>query len=162
MPAMTQPWPQIVARYDDYKGEHKSISALGALAQRITQSPLAHGLHAWTSMFDLCIVQIPVSYPFDGPFLRISRAVDCSLECSRGAVRALHERRVFEPSDLLPPGITSTRSPAVHDALSCGTRSSGPGKPTSAAHIHQRPTPSSRRRRQRLGGLLSYYYRAAA
>ena len=72
MPTMTQPWPQIVARYDDYKGEHQSIRALGALAQRITQTPLANGLHAWTSMFDLCIVQIPVSHPFDGPFLRIS------------------------------------------------------------------------------------------
>src|SRR4051812_4044234 len=70
MPTMTRPWPEVVARYDDFKGEHASIRAVGALAQRITQSPLAKGLHAWTSMFDLCIVQIPVSYPFDGPFLR--------------------------------------------------------------------------------------------
>ena len=77
---MTQPWPQIVARYGDYKGDRKSIHALGALAQRITQSPLANGLHAWTSMFDLCIVQIPVSYPFDGPFLRISPITEDRIE----------------------------------------------------------------------------------
>ena len=80
MPTMTQPWPQIVARYDDYKGEHQSIRALGALAQRITQTPLANGLHAWTSMFDLCIVQIPVSQPFDGPFLRISPITEDRIE----------------------------------------------------------------------------------
>jgi hypothetical protein len=80
MQTMTQPWSQIVARYDGYKSEHKSIRALGALAQRITQSPLANGLHAWTSMFDLCIVQIPVSYPFDGPFLRISPITEDRIE----------------------------------------------------------------------------------
>jgi hypothetical protein len=34
MPTMTQPWLQIVARYDAFEGEHKSIRALGALAQR--------------------------------------------------------------------------------------------------------------------------------
>jgi len=35
---MTRPWPQIVARYDDFKGENGSIPALGALARRITQA----------------------------------------------------------------------------------------------------------------------------
>jgi hypothetical protein len=80
MPTMTQPWLQIVARYDAFEGEHKSIRALGALAQRISQSPLANGLHAWTSMFDLCIVQIPVSHPFHGPFLRISPITEDRIE----------------------------------------------------------------------------------
>ncbi len=69
---MTQPWPQIVASYEDYKGEEGSIHALGRLARRISESPLAKGLFGWPSMFDLCIVQTPVSYPFDGPLLRVS------------------------------------------------------------------------------------------
>lgn len=69
---MTQPWPQIVARYEDYKGEQRSIRALEKLARQISERPLAKGLFAWTSMFDLCIVQTPVSYPYDGPLLRIS------------------------------------------------------------------------------------------
>lgn len=69
---MTQPWPQIVARYEDYTGDVRSIRALGRLARQISESPLANGLFAWTSMFDLCIVQTPVSYPYDGPWLRIS------------------------------------------------------------------------------------------
>jgi len=69
---MTQPWDRIVARYENFKGEHRSIRALETLAGRIGESPLSKGLFAWTSMFDLCIVQTPVSYPYDGPWLRIS------------------------------------------------------------------------------------------
>jgi len=72
MAIMTQPWPKIVARYEDYKGEQESIRALARLARQISEGPLAKGLFAWTSMFDLCIVQTPVSYPYDGPLLRIS------------------------------------------------------------------------------------------
>ena len=33
---MTRPWHEIAARYEDYKGDHRSIRALGALAQRIS------------------------------------------------------------------------------------------------------------------------------
>ena len=69
---MTLPWPQIVARYEEYTGDVRSIRALERLARQISQSPLANGLFAWTSMFDLCIVQTPVSYPYDGPWLRIA------------------------------------------------------------------------------------------
>ena len=69
---MTQPWDQVVARYEDFKGEHRSIRALETLTRRIRESSLSKGLFAWTSMFDLCIVQTPVSYPYDGPWLRIS------------------------------------------------------------------------------------------
>lgn len=69
---MTQPWSQIVACYEAYKGADGSIHALGRLTRRIGESPLAKGLFGSPSMFDLCITQIPVSYPFDGPLLRIS------------------------------------------------------------------------------------------
>lgn len=79
MPTMTQPWPEIGVHYDG-SSEHRSIRALGELAQRIAQSPLAEGLYAWTSMADLCIVQRPVSYPFDGPFLRISPVTEDRIE----------------------------------------------------------------------------------
>ncbi len=69
---MTKPWPEIIARYDDHKGAERSIRTLGTLARRIGESPLATGLFAWTSMFDLCIVQTEVTHPYDGPFLRLS------------------------------------------------------------------------------------------
>ena len=68
---MTQPWPQIVARYEEYKGAARPIRALAGLTRLISGSQLAKGLLAWTSMFDLCITQTPVSYPYDGPLLRI-------------------------------------------------------------------------------------------
>jgi hypothetical protein len=38
-------------------------------------------------------------------------------ECFRRAVRAFHQRGMFEPHDLLRAGIASARDPAVHDAL---------------------------------------------
>ena len=69
---MTQPWPKIVAHYEGYEGEERSIHALARLARQISESQLARGLFPWTSMFDLCIAQTPVSYPYDGPLLRIS------------------------------------------------------------------------------------------
>src|SRR5215469_7532051 len=72
MGPMTKPWPQIVARYASYTGDCRSIQALGSLAQRISESRLSEGLFAWTSMFDLCVVQTEVSHPYNGPSLRIS------------------------------------------------------------------------------------------
>jgi hypothetical protein len=80
MAMMTQPWPQIVAHYADYSGEQRSIRALAGLARQISESPLAKGLFAWTSMFDLCIVQTPVSYPYDGPLLRITPVSEDRIE----------------------------------------------------------------------------------
>jgi hypothetical protein len=79
---ITRPWDQIVARYEDYDGEHRAIKAIGELAQRISETQLGKGLFAWTSMFDLCILQTPVSYPNDGPFpwLRISPISEHQIE----------------------------------------------------------------------------------
>ncbi len=77
---MTRPWNEIVARYEAYDGEHRSIRALASLARRIRESQLGKGLFAWTSMFDLCIVRTEVSYPYDGPFLRLSPVSDHRVE----------------------------------------------------------------------------------
>lgn len=77
---MTQPWPRIAAHYEDYKGDKRSIHAIARLARQISESQLAAGLFAWTSMHDLCIVQAPVSYPYDGPLLRISPIGEDQLE----------------------------------------------------------------------------------
>lgn len=69
---MTKPWPQIVALYKEYTGEDVSMAALLALSEYIADGPLSQGLFAWTSMFDLCITQTEVSYPYNGPYLRVS------------------------------------------------------------------------------------------
>ena len=78
---MTQPWHQIVARYDGYRGRPKrSIQALQKMARRIGESPLAQGLFASHSMWDLEILQREVNYPYDGPRLRLSAISDDQIE----------------------------------------------------------------------------------
>ncbi len=70
MEYLTRPWSKIVEVYNDVSVP--SISVLGVLAKRINDSRLAKGIHAWTSAWDLCIVQTQVTFPNDGPYLRIS------------------------------------------------------------------------------------------
>ena len=41
---------------------------------------MGKGLFGWTSMLDLCIVQTEVSYPYDGPLLRLSPVSDHQIE----------------------------------------------------------------------------------
>ena len=77
---MTKPWPEILAHYVGYKGDWQSIRALATLAQRISEGPLSAGLFAWTSMFDLCIVQTEATYPYNGPLLRVSPVSEYQLE----------------------------------------------------------------------------------
>ena len=77
---MTRPWHEIVERYSGFNGDNRSIHALHDLALRIADSPYRNGFFAWTSMWDLCIAQTEVSYPYDGPFLRISPISDDRVE----------------------------------------------------------------------------------
>lgn len=77
---MTQPWSEIVARYQNCKTRNRSIRGLETLARQISESALATGLFADTSMFDLRITQIPVSYPYDGPVLQVSSFDEHHLE----------------------------------------------------------------------------------
>jgi len=78
MKFMTRPWEKIIEHYDD--APSASIAALRDVAIRIKNSELSNGLHAWTSMWDLCIVQNQVTYPYDGPQLRIAVADEDTLE----------------------------------------------------------------------------------
>jgi len=69
---MNQPWPKIVALYQQYAGDNVAVHAMLVLSKFIAKGPLADGLYAWTSMFDLCITQTEVKYPYNGPFLKVS------------------------------------------------------------------------------------------
>lgn len=53
---------------------------MAELVREIESSRYKEGLFAWTSAFDLCIVQMPVTYPYDGPYLKISSVKDVLLE----------------------------------------------------------------------------------
>lgn len=73
---MTKSWQNIIAHYEAFKTPRRSIRAMEVLVRLISESPLAAGLFAWTSHYDLCIVQQEVTYPYNGPFLRISLLSD--------------------------------------------------------------------------------------
>lgn len=77
---MDKPWTNIVAQYAEYAERGPAMLAMLALTQRIANSPLAQGLHAWTSMFDLCITQTEVTYPYNGPYLKVSPLPDGRVE----------------------------------------------------------------------------------
>jgi hypothetical protein len=78
---LTKSWKEIIAAYQGHPGDWRSIHAPSGLARRIDGSPLASGLFAWTSMFDLCIVQTEVSdYPYNGPLVRVAPASSDRLE----------------------------------------------------------------------------------
>jgi hypothetical protein len=68
---MTKDWSAIVARYAVAATSDPSIEGVAALARHIQETELSSGLFGWTSMFDLCITQTEVSYPYHGPYLRI-------------------------------------------------------------------------------------------
>jgi hypothetical protein len=74
---MIRPWSEIESFYRDLGTVAQSMLRL---VERIQASPYASMLHAWTSMMELCIVQVPGPRPYDGPFLRISPRPDGSIE----------------------------------------------------------------------------------
>lgn len=53
---------------------------MAQLVLEIESSRYEDGLFAWTSVFDLCIVQTPVTYPYEGAYLKISPIEDGQLE----------------------------------------------------------------------------------
>jgi hypothetical protein len=70
--AMTRPWPEIRRQYAEEVPRFAWTDGMLAVIDHIGDSGLGVGLHGWTSMFDLCIAQAVVTYPYRGPYLRIS------------------------------------------------------------------------------------------
>jgi hypothetical protein len=77
---MTKDWPSIVARYAETPTSEVSINGVATLARYIRETALSSGLFGWTSMFDLCITQTEVFYPYDGPYLRVRPLLDGMVE----------------------------------------------------------------------------------
>ena len=67
---MIRPWPDIIANYSNANtAAHKAI---GQLARHIYEGPLSESLFGWTSLYDLRISQMRMSYPPKGPYLTVS------------------------------------------------------------------------------------------
>lgn len=79
---MTRSWSEIHAFYMKMaaRSESASVKGMGDLVSLIINSRYASGLHAWTSMHDLCVVQTPVTHPYGGPYLRVIPRQDGRLE----------------------------------------------------------------------------------
>lgn len=77
---MIRSWNEIVAHYRDLAEQKDSAQEMFRFVDQIAGSVHAKSLHAWTSMHDLCIVQVPGSYPYDGPHLRVSPYFDGTIE----------------------------------------------------------------------------------
>jgi hypothetical protein len=45
---------------------------MSKLVNHIRMSPISKGVFLWTSMYDLCIAQLPATKPYDSPYLRVS------------------------------------------------------------------------------------------
>ena len=76
---MIKPWDNILSFYATLE-QIESSRAMTQLVRDIVSSRYKEGLFAWTSAFNLCIVQTPVTYPYDGPYLKISPVNDGQLE----------------------------------------------------------------------------------
>jgi hypothetical protein len=79
-PFMTKPWTHIQRAYRGMVDAGLRVDGMLRLVKRIEASRYARALHAWTSMHDLCIVQVPCCYPDYLPFLRISPLFDGTVE----------------------------------------------------------------------------------
>jgi hypothetical protein len=77
---LIQPWSEIRRKYADLAHLKPAFDSMLTLIKEIESSNYATGLFAWTSMSDLCIVQAPVTYPYNGPYLRISPCANGQLE----------------------------------------------------------------------------------
>ena len=77
---MIRPWSEIRAYYASLPTTAGSLQAIQKLVSEIDGSHYKDGLFAWTSVIDLCVVQTPISYPYNGPYLRISPLADGQLE----------------------------------------------------------------------------------
>jgi hypothetical protein len=77
---MVRPWENIKESYTKLVQGGLPLHSMLQLVIEIEHSKFASGLHAWTSMHDLCIVQVPVTFPNYYPYLRISPKTDDRLE----------------------------------------------------------------------------------
>ncbi len=98
---MIRPWQEIVAHFEEAAGVDSSLQTMFSLAQKIASGPLATGLYGWTSMHDLCITQTPVTYPYNGPLLRLHPMPDGQIEFRYVDTLVEHEqwRRVENAGD---------------------------------------------------------------
>jgi hypothetical protein len=77
---MIRPWSEIRFSYKRLVEAGYLAGSMVAFVEKIEASRYVNGLYAWISIYDLCVVQIPVKYPYDGPYLRIRPLFDGNID----------------------------------------------------------------------------------
>jgi hypothetical protein len=77
---MTKSWAEIERFYRRLVEGGSTVQGMLRLVEQIGAARYARALHAWTSMHELCIVQLPCTHPYVGPYLRISPRIDGTIE----------------------------------------------------------------------------------
>ena len=75
---MTRAWSELSAHFRH--PEEVACTAIAELCDYIEARPIRSGVHGWQSMYTLCVVQIPVAYPYEGPRLQIEPRSNGSVE----------------------------------------------------------------------------------
>jgi hypothetical protein len=66
-------WSNIKIHYTRYAESLPELRSMTKLIEQIEASRYANGVWAWTSIYDLCVAQMPITNPLNvGPYLRIS------------------------------------------------------------------------------------------
>lgn len=66
---LTRPWSDLATHFRN--PEEPACTAIAELCDYIDARSIRSGVHGWQSMYTLCVVQIPVAYPYEGPRLQI-------------------------------------------------------------------------------------------
>jgi hypothetical protein len=78
---MVRSWSDLKRHYGNCADSWSELGAMIQLIEEIESSPYSQGIWAWTSMWDLCVAQMPVTHPLRaGPYLRISPLRDGNID----------------------------------------------------------------------------------
>ncbi len=101
---MNKSWSEIESFYQAFNGNNEPVNALRELVRHISHSILASGLYGWTSTIDLCIAQTEVSYPYNGPYLKLSpyQANQIEFRYIDAMDETKHWARIVSTSEVIP------------------------------------------------------------
>jgi hypothetical protein len=78
---MARSWGDLKRHYADCAGSWSELGGMTQLIEDIEASPYAQGIWAWTSVWDLCVAQMPITDPMNAkPYLRISPLRDGNID----------------------------------------------------------------------------------